>query len=143
LSPCLCVPSAARGRRALPSFPTRRSSDLALTPQFEGAKRGRTLILDGDGLCYVVAATVKTLPTAIRHFQQRVLELMFLTRSEDRSEEHTSELQSREKLVCRLLLEKKKPGVSTVGEGSGGFHVRGGAANQNLMLLDEVPVYNK
>src|SRR5690606_41179007 len=25
----------------------------------------------------------------------------------DRSEEHTSELQSREKLVCRLLLEKK------------------------------------
>src|SRR5207302_4518379 len=27
---------------------------------------------------------------------------------DDRSEEHTSELQSREKLVCRLLLEKKK-----------------------------------
>src|SRR2546429_5282747 len=28
--------------------------------------------------------------------------------SEDRSEEHTSELQSRLHLVCRLLLEKKK-----------------------------------
>src|SRR5690606_41532422 len=28
--------------------------------------------------------------------------------AELRSEEHTSELQSREKLVCRLLLEKKK-----------------------------------
>src|SRR5690606_39934675 len=28
--------------------------------------------------------------------------------SRDRSEEHTSELQSRENLVCRLLLEKKK-----------------------------------
>src|SRR3712207_6899399 len=27
----------------------------------------------------------------------------------DRSEEHTSELQSRQYLVCRLLLEKKKP----------------------------------
>src|SRR5436309_5236109 len=27
---------------------------------------------------------------------------------DDRSEEHTSELQSRENLVCRLLLEKKK-----------------------------------
>src|SRR5690606_41805632 len=27
---------------------------------------------------------------------------------DERSEEHTSELQSREKLVCRLLLEKKK-----------------------------------
>src|SRR6266511_1995875 len=30
------------------------------------------------------------------------------SRSTSRSEEHTSELQSREKLVCRLLLEKKK-----------------------------------
>src|SRR5690606_40022179 len=30
---------------------------------------------------------------------------------EDRSEEHTSELQSRENLVCRLLLEKKKNSV--------------------------------
>src|SRR3712207_7495701 len=29
-------------------------------------------------------------------------------RYEDRSEEHTSELQSRQYLVCRLLLEKKK-----------------------------------
>src|SRR2546421_7052876 len=28
--------------------------------------------------------------------------------SQDRSEEHTSELQSRSDLVCRLLLEKKK-----------------------------------
>src|SRR5207302_10245611 len=33
----------------------------------------------------------------------------FTTEEEiDRSEEHTSELQSRENLVCRLLLEKKK-----------------------------------
>src|SRR2546421_7967398 len=30
------------------------------------------------------------------------------TRNESRSEEHTSELQSRSDLVCRLLLEKKK-----------------------------------
>src|SRR3712207_8658532 len=30
------------------------------------------------------------------------------TGSEDRSEEHTSELQSRQYLVCRLLFEKKK-----------------------------------
>src|SRR3712207_8650448 len=29
------------------------------------------------------------------------------TRVDDRSEEHTSELQSRQYLVCRLLLEKK------------------------------------
>src|SRR3712207_7665349 len=33
---------------------------------------------------------------------------MLLEVREDRSEEHTSELQSRQYLVCRLLLEKKK-----------------------------------
>src|SRR5438445_11804088 len=33
---------------------------------------------------------------------------MFSTRPIARSEEHTSELQSRQYLVCRLLLEKKK-----------------------------------
>src|SRR3712207_8720573 len=32
-----------------------------------------------------------------------------LARPQVRSEEHTSELQSRQYLVCRLLLEKKKP----------------------------------
>src|SRR5438445_7607404 len=32
-----------------------------------------------------------------------------------RSEEHTSELQSRQYLVCRLLLEKKKKKTSTIG----------------------------
>src|SRR5690625_4126391 len=31
-----------------------------------------------------------------------------------RSEEHTSELQSRGHLVCRLLLEKKKPSMTTL-----------------------------
>src|SRR3989475_7056068 len=31
-----------------------------------------------------------------------------VARAEDRSEEHTSELQSQSNLVCRLLLEKKK-----------------------------------
>lgn len=34
------------------------------------------------------------------------------------------------------------PGVQTVGEGSSGFYVRGGAVDQNLILLDEAPVYN-
>src|SRR3712207_6860672 len=32
----------------------------------------------------------------------------------DRSEEHTSELQSRQYLVCRLLLEKKKIALQTI-----------------------------
>lgn len=34
------------------------------------------------------------------------------------------------------------PGVSTVGEGASGFNVRGGSVGQNLILLDEAPVYN-
>ncbi len=34
------------------------------------------------------------------------------------------------------------PGVSTVGEGASGFNVRGGGVGQNLVLLDEAPVYN-
>src|SRR3712207_7550809 len=34
-----------------------------------------------------------------------------LVAADPRSEEHTSELQSRQYLVCRLLLEKKKPPV--------------------------------
>lgn len=34
------------------------------------------------------------------------------------------------------------PGVKSAGEGSAGFFVRGGAADQNLILLDEALVYN-
>ena len=34
------------------------------------------------------------------------------------------------------------PGVSSVGEGASGFNVRGGSVGQNLVLLDEAPVYN-
>lgn len=34
------------------------------------------------------------------------------------------------------------PGVTTVGEGATGFNVRGGNIDQNLVLLDEAPVYN-
>ncbi len=34
------------------------------------------------------------------------------------------------------------PGVQTVGEGSGGFNVRGGKADQNLVLIEGAPIYN-
>ncbi len=34
------------------------------------------------------------------------------------------------------------PGVSPAGEGNAGFYVRGGGIDQNLILLDEAPVYN-
>ena len=34
------------------------------------------------------------------------------------------------------------PGISTAGEGSSGFNVRGGKADQNLILLDDAVIYN-
>ncbi|RYD80180.1 MAG: TonB-dependent receptor [Sphingobacteriales bacterium] len=34
------------------------------------------------------------------------------------------------------------PGIKTAGEGNSGFYVRGGGADQNLILLDEATVYN-
>lgn len=34
------------------------------------------------------------------------------------------------------------PGVKSAGEGGAGFYVRGGSADENLILLDEAPVYN-
>src|SRR2546421_8504086 len=42
------------------------------------------------------------------HVFSRAIAARHLTHTHTRSEEHTSELQSRSDLVCRLLLEKKK-----------------------------------
>src|SRR5690606_31283998 len=51
-----------------------------------------------------------------------------------RSEEHTSELQSRENLVCRLLLEKKKTikNKALRNRGIQGFSLEGGGSRQEL-----------
>src|SRR5206468_9271201 len=87
--------------RFLHSFPTRRSSDLST------ASAARIFPLSA---CFTVA--ISSLP---RHrippscggtllFYSRVGGHASLP---SRSEEHTSELQSRSDLVCRLLLEKK------------------------------------
>src|SRR5690606_41463348 len=79
----------------LHSLPTRRSSDL-----FEPWR--------GKDICTrPVAARAITPPGACWpwHSESRA-PTPFSKRW--RSEEHTSELQSRENLVCRLLLEKKK-----------------------------------
>src|SRR5206468_11748423 len=73
----------------LHSFPTRRSSDLT-------AIRSRTIAWTKPRLLITVATTVSS-------------NLGFV----QRSEEHTSELQSRSDLVCRLLLEKKKNNLTT------------------------------
>src|SRR5438874_7890108 len=70
----------------LHSFPTRRSSDLGF--------QDRRI----QPLCHPSrpARMLRTLSQAL-HWHP-----------DSRSEEHTSELQSRRDLVCRLLLEKKK-----------------------------------
>src|SRR3712207_7931502 len=49
-------------------------------------------------------------PSTVRVFIQRIMPPV------TRSEEHTSELQSRQYLVCRLLLEKKKKNTSSTSE---------------------------
>src|SRR5438874_7429403 len=49
------------------------------------------------------ASTVVTLATRLRSIMTALM-----GSARNRSEEHTSELQSRRDLVCRLLLEKKK-----------------------------------
>src|SRR5206468_12421388 len=72
---------SARDHRHLHSFPTRRSSDLQVPNE---PRQIRQAALDALGR-----------PT-VHAVQNR------------RSEEHTSDLQSRSDLVCRLLLEKKK-----------------------------------
>src|SRR5438876_3995305 len=48
------------------------------------------------------------LNAAYRALRDPILRVEYLVRLEERSEEHTSELQSPVHLVCRLLLEKKK-----------------------------------
>src|SRR5204862_8175749 len=93
-------PSSA-ARSDLHSFPTRRSSDLF--PRFGEERRMAPLV--GD------LPDPRHPPSACR-FRTRcpVGPLYNPERSicGERSEEHTSELQSRRDLVCRLLLEKKK-----------------------------------
>src|SRR5439155_27191651 len=91
--------------RDLHSFPTRRSSDLGLIRPAM-LTRGNdpdefALLLDARG--DVLAVTGGTCRSAEQHGGRRRDHHPL-----HRSEEHTSELQSRGHLVCRLLLEKKK-----------------------------------
>src|SRR5206468_13110692 len=53
------------------------------------------------------------LPSGVGRVRPRVPAL-FTVQALGRSEEHTSELQSRSDLVCRLLLEKKKKKHTTI-----------------------------
>src|SRR5699024_12740609 len=93
----------------LHSFPTRRSSDLDVTIVL--VVRDQLSLLNS---VYLQRVKSLTLMPSFSEYVDRSLALgrFDLERSfaqwYDRSEEHTSELQSRFDLVCRLLLEKKK-----------------------------------
>src|SRR5207253_4874314 len=100
--------SSSAAQPDLPSFPTRRSSDLhhvvdrlelpldVALDDVEGRFRG--VALRGvPAPRHVVAREGRRHGSVLR-----------------RSEEHTSELQSRGHLVCRLLLEKKKKTDTTI-----------------------------
>src|SRR2546428_8185195 len=54
-------------------------------------------------------------------------------RNGSRSEEHTSELQSRSDLVCRLLLEKKKQYFAVVTQAARGLRVARTRAHSRLV----------
>src|SRR5207249_9319872 len=98
-----------RDLSALHSFPTRRSSDLTTN------NKGFIFMTDNSMNRLVCLGWISK-PERKENFSfetrvaplrtQPKLQPRFLTLS--RSEEHTSELQSRFDLVCRLLLEKKK-----------------------------------
>src|SRR5205085_9868368 len=101
----LCSLYSTRATRHLPSFPTRRSSDLGGTGSFLLAILRRHAALHGTlfelpGACEVARRRLAGEPEGARI---DVVEGDL----DHRSEEHTSELQSQSNLVCRLLLEKK------------------------------------
>src|SRR5205085_11984135 len=97
--------------RDLPSFPTRRSSDLfRRTPSRKGcvacraARRSRASSVTAGGR----GAGQRRPTCAGKGVRAKVTEPHAPPSGPPpRSEEHTSELQSQSNLVCRLLLEKK------------------------------------
>src|SRR5207249_11645524 len=93
-----------RPHRVLHSFPTRRSSDLK-----KGfcvvAPMSVTTPLSTSGKSTSCCALLNRWSSSTKRIVRRPAVSSSLAA---RSEEHTSELQSRFDLVCRLLLEKKK-----------------------------------
>src|SRR5699024_12091744 len=90
--------------RSIHSFPTRRSSDLIAPTCFECEQKY------GKSLEYLLARHKdRKLVGGPHMYSVGGVTYVYWIRK-DRSEEHTSELQSRFDLVCRLLLEKKTCG---------------------------------
>src|SRR5207253_8549829 len=93
------------------SFPTRRSSDLVVRLQMLGSCDGcpsSAVTLDLAVREALEAAAPEVTGIEVEEAPAVHPPTSGLIPVEARSEEHTSELQSRGHLVCRLLLEKKK-----------------------------------
>src|SRR2546427_5160607 len=88
-----------------------RSTLFPYTTLFRSVKRRKSLIASAVALAVLAAGLTATAisakPTKRSANSIEVLSLWGGS-EKDRSEEHTSELQSQSNLVCRLLLEKKK-----------------------------------
>src|SRR5207247_9980590 len=96
-----------RHHRDLHSFPTRRSSDLPAEPQEPRAEQHERDVVRYDRRALEVFPGPEHAGGHERGHAGADVDHR-TTREVERSEEHTSELQSRVDLVCRLLLEKKK-----------------------------------
>src|SRR5690606_41580601 len=107
----LCLLRCSADRRDLHSFPTRRSSDLPAGGDLRADRAARA----GPVAAAAVGVGGGGAGPADRADGGQRRDPGPLGpapgRPAQRSEEHTSELQSRENLVCRLLLEKKKQNV--------------------------------
>src|SRR5690606_39765697 len=93
----------------LHSFPTRRSSDLWASSPAALRRSWCSSLPGGTGLSSPLPGVIVFVgaPAPGANSVARLL-ARWVSSPAARSEEHTSELQSRENLVCRLLLEKKK-----------------------------------
>src|SRR5207244_10603670 len=100
----LCI-YASRTLRELPSFPTRRSSDLHAWREFAGQA---TWVPPGPAGSVTAARAAAVAALGVIVAFHRAEQPLMTQVGYGRSEEHTSELQSPDHLVCRLLLEKKK-----------------------------------
>src|SRR5690606_40606414 len=93
----------------LHSFPTRRSSDLPCSIGFTKYEVA-TVLSTNKGTLLALATLEMALISNTSNFgfpKDSIKITRVFSFTALRSEEHTSELQSRENLVCRLLLEKK------------------------------------
>src|SRR5205085_3945903 len=96
---------------SLPSFPTRRSSDLLPALPYparehcerDGRNGGRPIAAQARSGVRLIFPEATHWRSVHAKFHRRLLHLSATALSADRSEEHTSELESQSNLVCRLL----------------------------------------